>query len=301
MLTQYDYFLAVIDHGGIRAAAAALGVSQPAVTRGLQSLEKELGALLFERGRNRMELSRHGRMVLPRVRSLLAEHHRILSDLAHARGIGADGRAVITASPLSMLSFAPRIVARAQREPAALELVLRGECAGTRDGALHALLAGDADAALAAHSAAALDEALEAVPLLQPVLRVVARAAEREEGEPRDPSAACWVLPPRGSVQGDLIRGLFTSGELCSTKPPVEVEGWSAILAIVRSTDCLTVLPYHPAHLRDELRGLTLLDHTLSARPDPVSIITRRAARAQPVTQLLVHLAREVAQDELPS
>jgi DNA-binding transcriptional LysR family regulator len=297
MLTQYDYFLAVIDHGGIRAAAAALGVSQPAVTRGLQSLEKELGALLFERGRNRMELSRHGRMVLPRVRSLLAEHHRILSDLAHARGVGADGRAVITASPLSMLSFAPRIVARALREPTIAELVLRGECAGTRDGTLHALLAGDADAALATHSAAALDEALEAVPLFQPELRVVARAKGRDDATP---SAACWVLPPRGSVQGDMIHGLFTSGELSSEKPPVEVDGWNAILAIVRSTDCLTVLPYHPAHLRDELHGLQLLGHAITARPDPVSIVTRRAARAQPVTQLLVRLAREVAHEEPP-
>ena len=41
-LDDLDYFLAVATHGKVRRAAAALGVSQPAVTQGLQRLEKEV-------------------------------------------------------------------------------------------------------------------------------------------------------------------------------------------------------------------------------------------------------------------
>ena len=41
-LDDIDYFLAVAAHGKIRAAAAALNVSQPAITQGLQRLEKEI-------------------------------------------------------------------------------------------------------------------------------------------------------------------------------------------------------------------------------------------------------------------
>ncbi|MES2258039.1 MAG: LysR substrate-binding domain-containing protein [Pseudomonadota bacterium] len=42
-------FLAVAEHGSLRAAARELGVAQPAVTRSIQELERELGATLFER------------------------------------------------------------------------------------------------------------------------------------------------------------------------------------------------------------------------------------------------------------
>ncbi len=40
---------AVAEHGSLRAAARELGVAQPAVTRSIQELERELGATLFER------------------------------------------------------------------------------------------------------------------------------------------------------------------------------------------------------------------------------------------------------------
>lgn len=300
MLTQYDYFLAVVDHGGIRAAASALSVSQPAVTRGLQTLERELGAPLFERGRNRMELSRHGRMVLPRVRSLVAEHRRIVSDIAHTRGLAVDDRVVITASPLAMLSFAPRIFERALAVMSVTELVLRGSCGPAFDWSLHALLSGDADAAIAMQGSARLDEALEVVPLFQPDLRVVSRighpAARAGSSSLAALAAARWVLPTRCALPVDLVRSAFASEDFTPAHPSLEVDSWGAILDIVRSTDCLTLIPYHPAYLREDLRGIALLPQRFSCRPDPVGIITRRAARGHPATQTLIRLAREVVQ-----
>jgi DNA-binding transcriptional LysR family regulator len=44
-----DAFRAVIDHGGFRPAAIALGVSQPAVTRRIQRLEHDLEVRFRER------------------------------------------------------------------------------------------------------------------------------------------------------------------------------------------------------------------------------------------------------------
>ena len=42
-------FLAVAERGGVRAAARHLGLAQPAITRSIHELEKELGVALFER------------------------------------------------------------------------------------------------------------------------------------------------------------------------------------------------------------------------------------------------------------
>jgi DNA-binding transcriptional LysR family regulator len=47
-LDDIDYFLAVARTAGA-TGRGALGLSQPALTKGLQRLEKELGFPLFER------------------------------------------------------------------------------------------------------------------------------------------------------------------------------------------------------------------------------------------------------------
>ncbi|QJX01725.1 LysR family transcriptional regulator [Alcanivorax sp. IO_7] len=48
-LQQLIQFRAVYEHGSLSAAARALGVSQPALSRALAKLEEELGAALFQR------------------------------------------------------------------------------------------------------------------------------------------------------------------------------------------------------------------------------------------------------------
>ena len=42
-------FIAVAERGSLRAAARALGNTQPAISRNIRELEKELGTTLFER------------------------------------------------------------------------------------------------------------------------------------------------------------------------------------------------------------------------------------------------------------
>lgn len=42
-----EYFLAVVDHGGVNRAAAALRVAQPSLSQAVRRLEKDLGTELF--------------------------------------------------------------------------------------------------------------------------------------------------------------------------------------------------------------------------------------------------------------
>lgn len=53
-LRRLTYFLAVIDHGTLMAAADALHVAQPALSRQIRTLEEELGLNLFNRERGRL-------------------------------------------------------------------------------------------------------------------------------------------------------------------------------------------------------------------------------------------------------
>ncbi len=68
--------LAAADYGNLTAAAAALGYTQPGITRMLRSLEKELGFSLFIRTNKGVSVTSNGRMMLPYFRDIVRMHQR---------------------------------------------------------------------------------------------------------------------------------------------------------------------------------------------------------------------------------
>ncbi|MBA2965216.1 MULTISPECIES: LysR family transcriptional regulator [Ramlibacter] len=66
-------FVAVADRGSFRAAATALHLSQPALSRRVEKLEGALGFRLFERTTRKVELNALGRSFMPKARHVLHE------------------------------------------------------------------------------------------------------------------------------------------------------------------------------------------------------------------------------------
>lgn len=65
-------FVAVVEHGGFRAASEALFISQPSISRRIKRLEAELGVTLLERGAWGLRLNGHGEALFRSARPLLA-------------------------------------------------------------------------------------------------------------------------------------------------------------------------------------------------------------------------------------
>jgi DNA-binding transcriptional LysR family regulator len=78
MLRRFEMAIAIDTHRSFQRAARALGVSQPALTRALQTLETEFGARLFERGNGECAPTAFGQIVLARAR-------RVVSEVAEAK------------------------------------------------------------------------------------------------------------------------------------------------------------------------------------------------------------------------
>src|SRR5215475_4446997 len=68
---QIRYFLAVSEVLNFTRAAERCHVSQPALTRAIQTLEDELGGPLFHRERQNTHLTELGRMMLPYLQDVL--------------------------------------------------------------------------------------------------------------------------------------------------------------------------------------------------------------------------------------
>ena len=72
-LADLRAFIAVADQGSFIAAAQALHLSQPALSRRVDKLEQALGLKLFDRTTRRVELNAMGRNFIPRARHVLNE------------------------------------------------------------------------------------------------------------------------------------------------------------------------------------------------------------------------------------
>jgi LysR family carnitine catabolism transcriptional activator len=68
---RLQYFLAVVDDGGVTLAARRLHVAQPSLSQALRALERELGAELFQRIGRRLRLTAAGEALVGPARQAL--------------------------------------------------------------------------------------------------------------------------------------------------------------------------------------------------------------------------------------
>src|SRR5512135_2642707 len=90
-LRHLRYFVAVAEELNVRRAAERLHVSQPPLSRQIHDLESEVGAKLFLRSKQGMELTDAGRFLLKEARQILSQSERAVQ-LAQAAGRGEAGR-----------------------------------------------------------------------------------------------------------------------------------------------------------------------------------------------------------------
>jgi LysR family transcriptional regulator, regulator of abg operon len=99
-------FLAVAERGSLRAAARQLAGSQPAISRSIQELEKELGVVLFERNTSGVQLTPMGTVFLRRASSVRNELRLAQEELDQLRG-ETHGRLTIALSSVPHIALLP--------------------------------------------------------------------------------------------------------------------------------------------------------------------------------------------------
>lgn len=112
--------------GSVTRAAAALGRTQPAVSRLLKELEEDVGFALFERVRGRLLATPEGRLFFEEVQRSFRGLER-LGDVAAEIRQGRRGTLRIAAMPAAAASFLPGVLRRfAEAAPdVALDLIVQ--------------------------------------------------------------------------------------------------------------------------------------------------------------------------------
>ncbi len=102
-------FLVVSERGGLRAAARHLGQPQPAITRSIQELEKELGVALFERHAKGVRLTLIGQAFLRRATAVRNELQRARDEIDQLRG-QTHGQISVCMSSVPHMALLPQVL-----------------------------------------------------------------------------------------------------------------------------------------------------------------------------------------------
>lgn len=108
-LKQLTYFVAVAEELHFGRAAERLGMAQPPLSRQIKQIEEELGAQLFNRGRNAITMTQAGERLYERGTNIL----RLMEDTkleVRRIGQGAEGRLRIGFVGSSTFGMLPNII-----------------------------------------------------------------------------------------------------------------------------------------------------------------------------------------------
>ncbi|MDB5744823.1 MAG: hypothetical protein JWR68_3138 [Polaromonas sp.] len=123
-LRALRYFVAIADAGSLTAAAAAISIAQPALTRQLRELETDLGVQLLQRTARGVLLTPSGVTLYESAQRMLAEATRVRQQLARPQDTSLTP-VVLGASPTLARVLLPYLFENCQRSLAGVQLRAR--------------------------------------------------------------------------------------------------------------------------------------------------------------------------------
>jgi DNA-binding transcriptional LysR family regulator len=294
-LRQVALLLELQATGTLRAAAARLGMTQPAATKMLHALESTLGCALFERRGRGLQPTAAGRAVVEHFHGLRGSIAALSRDLQALRE-GGGGRLAVGHIMASSPVLLTRAVARLKTEQPQLALAIVND---TSDRLLERLDRGELDIVIGRlvegyerhdYQCEDLDAEALAVVVRPQHPRAKARRVTLAElaGEP-------WILQPRGSPMRELLEQEFRQQRLDSPPQPVETGSILTTLDLVAETDMVAVIPASVAARHGRHGLLTVLPLRLTQQMEPYGSIVRRDRPQSAAAERLLVLLREAA------
>jgi DNA-binding transcriptional LysR family regulator len=300
-LTSLRYFIGIVDNGGFTAAARALNVSQPTLTRSLKNLEFQLDCVLLKRDESKMELTPEGELFNQRARQIVAEYKSMVDDVRrmHTHHLM---KVLVRGAPITAIYILPEILARLHTEHPELEVSVAG-IDTDYEGQRAAILAGDLDVALTIYDPSNAANGLAQELLLEPEAKLLVRRDHEALRGAHDLSSLAkytWIVPP-GRLGKSVMETEFMLQNVAFPASNIQISDWRIAIDMLEKTDYILVIPYHDS-LRDYLGDrFATLPITLRTKPLALAIVTRPLGWRRSATKLFVETARQVVGKPGPS
>ncbi|HMQ31174.1 MAG TPA: LysR family transcriptional regulator [Chloroflexaceae bacterium] len=266
-------FIAVVDAGSYSAAAAALHMTQPAVSQQIHALEEQLGEIrLFRRVGKRMVPTHAGEELLAVARDLVQLAERAEQNILALKGQVA-GRVVLGCTPSSGERLLPRLLAGYHSQYPAVSLEI---AVAPADALLDALA--ERSVALVLLEEQQRRRGLELTPLGGELLALLAPVGHALLKQEQVPPGVLRELPlalprPGSPMRRTVEEGLRRRGvAVVDLRPVLETDSVTALLQAARAGLGLAFVPRSCAPVRGEgvgtvdLAGLPIQQEWFLAR-----------------------------------
>ena len=235
---------AVVDAGSVSKGAAALGLSQPALSRALAQLEQRVGKPLFIRDRRPLQATPLGMQLAAHGRRILAESRRA-TEAVQSLLRGTRGLVRVGGVPFFMDAMVSRIIAGFQNQHPD---VMFQQSYGNLTEVTLALQADQLDLGIVPLGLSGEPDGLTFIPILAARNVVCCRQGHPLQRAKRLTTADLgrfpWVAPLPGSP---LLADLFAiRSSLGPTDLDIRYSGGSllSVMNYMAETDALAVLPF---------------------------------------------------------
>ncbi|MCX7646446.1 MAG: LysR family transcriptional regulator [Rhodobacteraceae bacterium] len=280
-----EILAAIVDRGGLTEGAAALGRSQPSVSRTLAQLEARIGAPLFRPGRRPLQPTEIGLALAEQGRAVL-KAGRAAAELVDRHRSGQAGLVRAGGTPIFMDGVVAPMIARFNE---ALPGVRVDQSYGYAEELIARLRGGAIDIAVLPLTREGVPADMAFRPLL-PGLNVIAcrqghPLARRRLLTPGDIAHYPWIAPPPESpLYRDLRRALARIG---AEDFRISFSGGSlaSVLSVLTGSDSLTVLPYSVVFLLRETSRITALSLEIGHPERIVGLLSPATAEPAPAVR----------------
>jgi DNA-binding transcriptional LysR family regulator len=291
-LSQVRYFNAVARHGSFSAAAKALGITQPGLTKAVRRLEASLDCTLFLRLPRGVALTQQGEALL-RHASLLDVQLQDAQKEVRALAGGAVGELRIGAGPSWLSRALPRIVAELTAEYPQLSFHVIG---GYNSTLIGSLINGDLDLVVSALPDQ-IPAGLQAIPLTTDTISIVARRNHplrtKRRLQPSNTLAYPWVLPGRDVLLRSRLEALFRVAGIEPPPAKIESDSISFIAAVLHDSDMLSFATAQILH--NEMDGVVPLLIPRLTMTRSAGILFRSTSGATPATRAFITAIKNLA------
>ena len=282
---QIEAFVQVSAHNSFSRAAEVLQLTQPSITARIQSLERELGEELFERGSRGVRLTDAGHAFLPYVERLLQTLQEGRDAVGEVRNVQA-GSLRLGSAPTISTYVLPRILHAFCRQYPGVDVVIR---TGRSEQVLSMLLGDEVQVGLVR---SLTNPEVETIDLYEDEIVLAAHPAHAFAGagsaKVSDAAAEPIVLFDRGSSYYGLINSFFRQAGVVPNVA-MELDSLEATKRMVEEGLGIALVPLVTIERELEAGTLVRID-LVDAKPikRPISLIHRRHRKRPRTVQAFI-------------
>jgi DNA-binding transcriptional LysR family regulator len=278
-------------------AAEKLGVSQPALSKSMRALEKELGVQLLERGRFGATPTRFGLALTRHADAIDAELRSATGEIEAIRS-ARHGSVVIGCGPSEATRLLPLALGRLEKKAPGLKTTV---FYGLNEALVPMVRHGEVDLALASIPARSSDPDLRQITLYTDRAAIYARRGHPLHGSrtvtPRQLLDQPWILARQQELERRALDELFLDADL--TPPTASIETTSAVLmkSVVMQSDYLTFVPRELVYWEERTGLVKELPLAVPPWKRLVGVTMRARGSLNPAAELLIRCLRLAAKE----